>query len=132
MNLSNIRDWLKAEIECPQWFLNKMLTKADESITLYNTTGAAPRIALGGLDNTSYTNKPISILVHWGRSPSQSEAKAQEVYDLLFGASKITNNVINGKRVIMFDMRHADPVSVGTDTEGIYEFVIEVNIIHER
>lgn len=128
MNLSNVRDWLKTEVDCPQWFLNKMLTKADECITLYNTTGAAPRITLGGLENTSYTNKPISILVHWGKSPSGAEAKAQEVYDLMFGKTAI----INGKRVIMFDMRHSEPISVGTDAEGIYEFVIEVNIIHER
>lgn len=116
------------QVDCPQWFLNKMLTQTDQSITLYNSTGSAPRIAVGGLDNTSYTNKPISILVHWGRSPSQAEAKAQEIYDLMFGKTA----TINGKRVIMFDMRHTEPISVGTDAEGIFEFVIEVNIIHER
>jgi len=39
---------------------------------------------------------------------------------------------IGGKRVIMFDMKTSDPVSIGTDSEGNYEFVIELNIIHER
>lgn len=115
-------------IDCPQWFLNKMGRQVEQCIVLYNTTGSAPRIAIGGLDNTTYTNKSISILVHWGDSPSVAEAKAQEVYDLMFGQ----NAVIGGKRVIMFDMRHTEPISVGTDAEGIYEFVIEVNIIHER
>ncbi len=128
MNLSDIGDWLTDNIECPQWFLNSMTAKTDQCIALYNTTGAAPRIAIGGLENTSYTNKTIFILVHWGHNPEIAEAKAQEVYDALFGKTA----TINGKRVIMFDMRHTKPLSVGTDSEGIYEFVIEVNIIHER
>src|SRR5690625_4074945 len=117
MNLSEIRDWLMTKIDCPQWFLNKMTKQTEHCIALYNTTGSAPRIAIGGLDNTTYTNKPISILVHWGRSPSAAETKAQEVYDLLYGQIA----TIGCKRVIMFEMRHASPISVGTDSEGIYE-----------
>ncbi len=128
MNLSDVRDWLRKKVDCPQWFLNQMTVKTDHCIALYNSIGVAPRIALGGLENTSYTSKPISILVHWGKSPSVAEAKAQEVYDLLFGQSA----VIGGKRVIMFDTRHTEPLSLGTDSEGIFEFLIEVNIIHER
>lgn len=116
------------KIESPQWFLNKMTKQTEQCIAIYNSTGSAPRIAIGGLDNTSYTSKSISLLVHWGKSPSQAEAKAKEVYDSLFGQSAI----IGGKRVIMFDMRTTEPISVGTDSEGIYEFVIEVNIIYER
>ena len=60
MLLSEIREYLKTKIESPQWYLNKVGDK-EESITIYNTTGIAPRIALGGLEQTSYTTKAISI-----------------------------------------------------------------------
>lgn len=126
MNLSQIRDWLKTVVDCPQWYLNSR-GAADRSITLYNTTGASARLAVGGPSQTGYQVKPISILIHWGKSASAAEQKAQEVYDALYGQSA----VIGGKRA-WFDMPQSGPISVGVGSEGIYEFVIETHIYHER
>lgn len=128
MTLSEIRDYLKTLIDCPQWYLNSMAGKVDRCITLYNTTGSASRIAVGGLSNTGYAITPISILVHWGKSASAAEQKAYEVYNVLFGKSA----VINGKRVAMFYMPMSAPVNLGVDSEGIHEFVIETHLYHER
>lgn len=128
MLLSEIRDYLKTKIECPQWGLNSLYANKEKSICIYGIKGARSHIALGGLANTSYSTKSISILVHWGDSPNESEKKAQEVYNALFGQKAI----IGGKRVIDFNMRTSEPISVGTDKNGIYEYVIEVNIIYER
>lgn len=127
MLLSEIREYLKTKIESPQWYLNKVGDK-EESITIYNTTGPAPRIALGGLEQTSYTTKAISILVHWGKDSNKAELKAQEVYNAFFGQ----DGTIGGKRVIRFKMKTDSPVYVGTDTEGIIEYVIETIIYYER
>lgn len=127
MLLSEIREYLKTKIESPQWYLNKVGNK-EESITIYNTTGPAPRIALGGLEQTSYTTKAISILVHWGKDSNKAELKAQEVYNAFFGQ----DGIIGGKRVIQFKMKTDSPVYVGTDTEGIIEYVIETIIYYER
>lgn len=126
MNLSQIRDWLKTVVDCPQWYLGSM-GRADRCITLYNTSGPAPKIAVGGLPMTGYAIKPISILVHWGKSASAAETKAQEVYDSLFGQTA----EINGKRA-WFYMTQPAPVGVGVDSEGIHEYVIETRIYHER
>ena len=126
MNLSQIRDWLKTVVDCPQWYLNSM-GKGDKSITLYNTTGAASRIAVGGPQATGYAVHPVSILVHWGKSASTAEAKAQEVYDALYG-QKAT---IGGKRS-WFHMPQSGPISVGVDSEGMHEFVIETHVYYER
>src|SRR5690606_23452564 len=81
MNLSEFRDWLKTVIDSPQWYLNSMAEKVDRCITLYNTTGAPGRIAVGGLQATGYMIKPVSILDQWGKNASTAEVKAQEVYD---------------------------------------------------
>ncbi|MDU4953479.1 hypothetical protein HF846_14660 [Clostridium cadaveris] len=127
MLLSEIREFLKKKIECPQWYLNKIGDK-EKSITIYNTTGPKPIIAIGGLANTSYTTKAISILVHWGKNSDEAEKKAQEVYNAFFGKY----GFIGGKRVIQFDMKTSNPISVGTDSEGIIEYVIEAIIYYER
>ena len=127
MLLSEIREYLKTKIESPQWYLNKVGDKK-ESITIYNTVGLDPRMALGGLEQTSYTTKAISILVHWGKDSNKAELKAQEVYNAFFGQ----DGIIGGKRVIQFKMKTDSPVYVGTDTEGIIEYVIETIIYYER
>lgn len=127
MLLSEIRDYLKSKVNSPQWYLNKVGDK-EESITIYNTVGPAPRIALGGLEQTSYTTKSISILVHWGKDSNKAELKAQEVYNAFFGQ----DGTIGGKRIIQFKMKTDSPIYVGTDTEGIIEYVIETIIYYER
>lgn len=127
MLLSEIREYLKTKIDSPQWYLNKVGDK-EESITIYNTTGQVPRIALGGLEQTSYTTKAISILVHWGKDSNRAELKAQEVYNSFFGQS----GIIGDKRVIQFKMKTDAPIYVGTDSEGIIEYVIETTIYYER
>ena len=127
MLLSEIREYLKTKIDSPQWYLNKVGDK-EESITIYNTVGPDPRMALGGLEQTSYTTKAISILVHWGKDSNKAELKAQEVYNAFFGQG----GTIGGKRVIQFKMKTDSPVYVGTDTESIIEYVIETIIYYER
>ena len=127
MLLSEIRNYLKTKIESPQWYLNKVGDK-EQSITIYNTLGLAPRVALGGLEQTSFTTKAISILVHWGKDSNKAELKAKEVYNALFGKG----GVIGGKRVIQFKTKTDEPVYVGTDKEGVIEYVIETIIYHER
>lgn len=127
MLLSEIRDYLKSKVNSPQWYLNKVGDK-EESITIYNTVGPAPRIALGGVEQTSYTTKAISILVHWGKDSNKAELKAQEVYNAFFGQ----DGTIGGKRIIQFKMKTDSPIYVGTDTEGIIEYVIETIIYYER
>lgn len=129
LRLAEVRDWMKMQVESPAWYIGKMDTKKPECIGVYGVeAGAVPRIAIGGLANTSYAMKGISILIHWGKNADKAEIKAQEVYEALFGRAA----EIGGRRVIAFDMRTAEPVNVGTDDEGFYEYVVEATIYYER
>lgn len=130
MTLAEVRDWLKTQIaDCPAWYIGKIDGNKEQCIGIYNVTGGTARIALGGLVDTGYMTKGVSILVHWGRNADTAEKKAQEVYRALFGKR---GAVIGGRRVIMFRMPQSGPISVGTDDRGIYEYVIETNIFYER
>lgn len=128
MTLAEVRDWLKTKVQCPSWYIGKLDGKKPECIGVYNAPGGTPVIALGGLEQTSYAAKTVSILVHWGKNADKAEQKAQEVYATLFGQEA----EIGGRRVIQFQMKTPEPVDVGTDGEGIYEYVIEFTIYYER
>lgn len=128
MTLADVREYLKTKIDCPKWYIGKIDSTQEQCIGIYNTQGPVPTIALGGLSNTSYSTKAISILVHWGNDANIAELKAQEVYNIFFGQSALIDNT----RVIKFDMRTDEPISLGTDDNGIYEYVINLVIYYER
>lgn len=129
MTISDFKDWLKTKIDCPAWFAGGLRIADEKAIVIYNGRAFINPMAIGGLQNSSYKGKGIRILVHWNKSIKDSELKAQEVYDLIHG---VTNIEIADKRVIQFNMREPEPIYLGVDDSGIYEYVIDLEIIHER
>lgn len=128
MTLAEVKDYLKSRINCPNWYVGKRDAAKEQSITIYPTESPAPVIPIGGISNSSYTSKAVSVLVHWGKACTPAEKKAQEVYDMLFGQS----GVIGGKEVVKFNMRTSEPVGMGTDDKGVYEYVINFVIYYKR
>lgn len=129
MTISDFRDWLKTKIDCPNWFAGGLRITDEKAIVVYNGNAFVNPIAVGGIQNSSYRGKGIRILVHWTKNVRESEIKAMEVYDALHGK---TNVEIAGKRVIQFNMRNPEPIYLGVDDSGIYEYVIDLEIIYER
>lgn len=127
LTLANVRDWLKPQIADSESFtIGKLDMTKKQAVCIYNRQSTSNKIAVGGLENTSTANKKISVLVHWGTNCNTAELKAQEIYNLFQGTQ-----TINGKKCF-FDVEFDEPVSLGTDDKGIYEFTIELTIIYER
>lgn len=129
MTLNDFRDWLRTKTDCPNWFSGGLRDSKEKAIVIYSGRAFANPIAVGGAQNSSYKGKGIRILIHWTKNVNQSEIKAQEIYDLL---RTLTNVEIADKRVIKFNMRDPEPISLGVDDSGIYEYVIDLEILHER
>lgn len=108
-------------------FLDK---KKDKSLGVYNLKRNRNQIiALGGLENTSYNVKQISLLIHWNKAVDESEQKAIELYEklLTFKPEKI-----NGHSVSFIGMLTNEPIEVGKNDNGICEYVIEFEIYYQR
>ncbi len=129
ITISDFKDWLKTKIDCPNWFAGGLRTTDEKVIVVYNGNAFINPMAIGGLQNSSYKGKGIRILIHWNKNVKESELKAQEVYNILHG---LTNAEIAGKRVIQFNMRGPEPVYLGVDESGIFEYVIDLEIIYEK
>lgn len=128
MTLEEVKDWLKTVVQSPKWYVGKINGNDRQCIGVYPTQGPARPIPVGGLKNRSYDTRAVSVLVHWGCDAVKAEAKAQELYDLLYGRTAMIGNW----QVVMFDMRTDGPVSAGTDEKGIYEYVINFVIYYRR
>lgn len=111
-------------------YCGKLDNKKDKSIGVYNLNRQRPpQTAVGGLNNSSYRIKPVSILVHWNTSVRDTEKAAEQLYNML----RDTNNkIINDTKLLFNKMQVDGPVDVGTDDKGIFESVIELDIYYER
>ena len=128
ITLTDFKDWIKTKIDCPNWFTGSLRTTEGEAIVIYGGKAYTNPVAIGGVQNSSYTGKGIRILVDWNKNITETELKAQEIYNVLHGQG----GTIAGKRVIQFKMRDPEPIYLGVDDSGIYEFVIDLEIIIER
>ena len=75
-----------------------------------------------------YGEKYVTILVHWNKSPDDTEKAAVSLYEMLRRARNIPTE--NG--TIYFFQLLYDPQDVGVDDGKICEWVIEAAVIFEK
>ncbi len=132
MTLGDVRDYIAALgiAEDSHCYCGKMPDKKDKSIGVYPLKNGRPnRIPIGGMAHASYGVKGISILVHWNRSPTETEAAAEALQEALISCRE---EQINGYTIKFIDVAYDEPVSVDTDDNGIFEYVIECLFYYER
>lgn len=111
-------------------YCGKLDNKKDKSIGVYNLNRQRPpQTAVGGLNNSSYRVKSVSILIHWNTSVRDTEKAAEQLYNMLKDTG---NKIINDTKILFTKMQVDEPVDVGTDDKGIFEMVIELDIYYER
>lgn len=128
MNLKEVKDWMKKKVKVDHWVIGSYDSSKDKTICVRNLASNRSKIAIGGLANTTTAVKGISIVVHWNKNPDETERVAQSIYALFYGQAPAIGNY----QVIKCDMRSDEPISVGTDGQGIYEYVIEIWITYQR
>lgn len=132
MKLRDIRDHVAAlgialDENC---YCGKMPDKKEKSIGVYPLKNRRDNsIPLGGMPNSSYGVKAISFLIHWNRSPTESEAAADALQEALISCRDTT---INGQTIKFIFVAYDEPIPVDTDENGIYEYVIECLVYYER
>lgn len=108
-------------------WIGKLQDKVDKSVGIYplRRTGL-PHNPVGGTDHDV---KRISILVHWNNNVVETEEAAYMLFDSIM---KSRNVVIHEKEILFNQMQVPEPINVGTDANGIYEYVIEFDIYYKR
>lgn len=111
-------------------YIGKLDSKKQKSIGVYSRpTNGSPHTTIGGLKCTTYDIKSISLLVHWSKSPVESEEAAYLLFEKLRNVTSLT---ISNTQVHFIRLMVPEPQDVGTDDNGIYEYVIWLDFIYER
>ena len=111
-------------------YIGKLNNKKQHAIGVYHRKGeGSPITALGGAMYSSYDIKRISLLVHWDKDPQASESAAWELYEKLRNISSL---IIGDTPILFVILQVPEPVSVGTDDNGVYEYVIWLDFVYQR
>ncbi len=132
IRLRDIRDYVAAlDIASDEnCYCGKMADKKEKSIGIYPLkNGQNGRMPLGGEKNGSYGVKSVSLLVHWNRSPTESEEAAGAIQEALIACRDRT---VNGRKIKFIFLTYDEPIPIDTDENGIYEYAIECLIYYER
>lgn len=130
--LSEVRDFIAGLltniVDDEHVYSGIMEDKQEMSIGVYNQKRGTPKLSAVGV-NPSYSRKAASVLVHWNKSPKQTERAAASVYAAIERAGRTKT----GTNTILFvKMTTEEAVDVGTDDNGVFEMVIEFDIYYER
>lgn len=131
MTLMQIVEWLSENIpeidDCCT--VGTIDGKREKAVGVYSRKPSGrQRMCIGGPEQTRYQIKAVTILVHWTISVGKAEAKAQEIYDALYG---LRDCWMGGTRVISADPG-AGVVPAGKDSKGIAEYIVNMDFVHEK
>lgn len=129
MTLADVRDYIDSLGLADYVYMAKLPDKQDRSIGVYNSKHQYPyKVAIGGPELESYGVKHVTLLIHWSKSPRETEAAATAVFNAILVASEVKIN----ESTIKFFQPLYDLQDIGTDDAGIYEMVIEAAVIYEK
>lgn len=108
--------------------IGKIDNNKEKAICFYNSKrNLSYQPVIGGKDNKSTYIKPITILLRYTKNQNDAEIKAQEVYEFF----EERTFYIENKRIFT-QMYNEEPMNLGTDDNGVYEYSIEINLYIER
>lgn len=111
-------------------YIGKLNNKKEHSIGVYHRQGSGPPVmALGGYDYSSYDIRRISLLIHWDKEVRTSEQAAYGLYEKLKNVSSL---FIGDTPINCIILQVPEPVDVGTDDNGVYEYVIWLDFVYQR
>lgn len=130
ITLAGIRDWIKSFQIAENYYIGKLDNKQDKSIGIYQReTSGPPEIAIGGIDATKTQKRSVSLLIHWNKNANETEQKARYLYNTLLCQNNLT---INGVHVDYIYLLVPEPIEVGTDDKGVYEYVIQFDLYYQK
>lgn len=129
MMLADVRDFIESLGIADVVYMGKLDTKSEKSFGVYNSKHERTyKTAIGGEALKSYGTKQVTILVHWNKSPRETEEAAVRLFEAL---KEVDEETVNNT-TIKFVQPLYEIKDVGTDASGIFEMVIEAAVIYQK
>lgn len=125
--IAEFRDYLKTLNVAQHYSIGKIDNSKDYSLGVY-TDSYLPRVESIGRAS-SYGTYGFRLLLHWNKNAREAEENAI----ILFDAIRYTTDLdMDGIHVQYIDLTYDQPQSVGTDENGVYEYVISGTIYYRK
>lgn len=129
MTLADIRDYIASLQLAEHVYSGRMPDKQEKSIGVYRSKHAREhKVAIGGAELSSYGTMHVTLLVHWSRSPGETEKAAQALFDAVCAAWEVPTR----EDTIKFIQPLYELQDIGTDDAGVFEMVIEAAVIYQK
>lgn len=131
IGLADIRDWLKGlNVIQATWSIGRYEAEKEKAVCVYERpVYSEATVAIGGAEATKTLVKHVQVVVHWNKNHRETEEAAQGLYDALRFNPR---PVIGGRKVSYLDLQLKEPVDLGSDTNGIFERVLWMDIYFEE
>lgn len=123
MTLKQYKDYFKASFNWNEAIsIGKIDNNKEMAICFYNSKRTLSPIK--AIDNNTYKIKPITILLRYTKNQNTAEEMAISIHEFF----DERNFMIGDKQVISQHL-YSDPITLGTDDNGIYEYSFEINML---
>ena len=125
--LAEIKDYLKTLNVATHYSVGKIDNSKMESLGIYGDSSTRRVESIG--NNSSYGTQRIRILLHWNKSAVETEEAAMSLFNNI---RYIQDLDLTSAYIEYIDWDYNTPVFVGTDDNGVYEYVISGIVFYRR
>lgn len=152
--IAEFRDYLKTLDVADYYYIGKIENIKEKVLGIYADSPTRRVEAIGG--NGSYGTFGVRLLLHWNKNANETEISARNLYEKIRYIKDVNmanpdisalvtedDEVIethNEERIIannsvhvqFIDWYYDEPIFVGTDANGVYEYVITGTIYYRK
>ena len=125
--LAEIKDYLKTLDVAEHYSVGKIDNSKMKALGVYGDSGVRRTESIGC--NSSYGAQRIRILLHWNKSAVETENAAMNLFNRI---RYITDLDLTDAYIEYFDLDYDSPTFVGSDDNGVYEYVISGVVFYRR
>ena len=125
--IAEFRDYLKTLNIATNYYIGKIENSKEETVGIYADASTRRVEAVG--KESSYGTFGVRILIHWNKNAKETEVKARTIFDNI---RYIKDLDLTTEYIYYIDWDYDEPIFIGTDANGVYEYVITGTIYHKK
>ena len=133
--IAEFRDYLKTLNVATYYYIGKIENAKEEVLGIYADNPTVRVESVG--KNSSYGTYGVRLLLHWNKNARETEAQALSLFEAIRYIQDVDMTTGTGQTASTVHVKYIDwdydaPVFLGTDANGVYEYVIDGMIYYRK
>ena len=128
MTLLQVCEWLETSNIFQNYYVGKIDGSKMQTLGVYSGGEyIRPVHALG--EPSKYEINRIRLLIHWNKDAQETQDAAIQLFNFLTDTTQVAHA---GEFIYYVALTVSEPISIGTDANDIYEYVITFDLYTKR